>query len=151
MIFDRISNIANYRGMSKGLDEVIEYITRTELYALPEGKTELNDGSFINKANFKTKALENQCFEIHKRFTDIFIILEGVEKVLYADYSNTETITEYDEDKDIATLKAEPIASFTLKPGYFLLFSPLEPHLPGLCEEQPENACKCVIKVLDIS
>lgn len=39
MIYDNISNVSHYKGISKWLDKAIEFLEVTDLSALPLGRT----------------------------------------------------------------------------------------------------------------
>lgn len=46
MIYDKLENIERYRGMSVWLDQAIDFLTGTDLAALPLGRTEINGAMF---------------------------------------------------------------------------------------------------------
>ena len=49
MIYDKLSEIARYRGLSENLDMGIRFLQSTDLFSLPMGRTEIlgSDGTAI--------------------------------------------------------------------------------------------------------
>ena len=83
MIYDEIKNISRYRGISSNLDTAIDFLEKTDLKSLPLGKTEiLDDKVFANVMEVQAKDEEELSFEIHKKYMDIQIDVEGTELIL---------------------------------------------------------------------
>ena len=83
MIYDEIKNIERYRGISKNLDTAIDFLEKTDLNSLPLGKTEiLGDKVFANVMEAQAKAENELSFEIHKKYMDIQVDIEGTEEIL---------------------------------------------------------------------
>lgn len=82
MIYDMLTNVEKYRGISKNLDTAIDFLVKTDLSALPLGRTEINgDNVFANVMEAQAKPVEELNFEIHKKYMDIQIDIEGTEVI----------------------------------------------------------------------
>ena len=52
MIYDKLSEIARYRGLSENLDMGIRFLQSTDLFSLPMGRTEiLGSDVYCNRFN----------------------------------------------------------------------------------------------------
>lgn len=147
MIYDLISNIGNYKGISKHLDKAIEFIMETDLQGLPLGRTEI-DGNhvFINVMEANTKDAIELNFEVHKKYMDIQIDLIGTEMIQIATRPIDEVET-YNEGKDIGFFKAEADTSCVMGPGRFIVCMADELHKPGIQVGSNTAIKKCVVKV----
>lgn len=147
MIYDLISNIVNYKGISNHLDTAIEFIMKTSLQELPLGRTDIDsDHVFINVMKAETKEEESLDFEIHKKYMDIQIDLIGTEMIQIGIESGCE-IQPYIEAKDIGFFKAEVGASCIMGPERFIICMAGELHKPGIQVGCNTAIKKCVIKV----
>ena len=104
MIYDNLKNAGRYRGMSEWLDIAIDFLEKTDLTNLPLGRTEI----FVDKvfANvMEAQSLDETAvkFEIHKRYMDIQIDVEGTE-IIQIGLDNGEVQDAYDEETDFGTV-----------------------------------------------
>lgn len=147
MIYDLIENIQIYKGISRHLDTAIEFVMKTDLTTLPLGRTEI-DGTFVfaNVMEASAKAEEELNFEIHQKYMDIQIDLEGCE-IIAIGLGAVEEIEPYNEGKDIGFYKAEKSAHCKMGPGRFIICMVNEAHKPGIRGDGRAELKKCVIKV----
>ena len=83
MIYDEIKNVSRYRGISENLDIAIDFMEKTDLKSLPLGRTEIcGDRVFANVMEAQARDEEKLNFEIHRKYMDIQIDLEGTEAIL---------------------------------------------------------------------
>lgn len=90
--------------MSEWLDIAIDFLEKTDLTNLPLGRTEI----FVDKvfANvMEAQSLDETAvkFEIHKRYMDIQIDVEGTE-IIQIGLDNGEVQDAYDEETDFGTV-----------------------------------------------
>ena len=110
MIYDEIKNISRYRGISSNLDTAIDFLEKTDLKSLPLGKTEiLDDKVFANVMEVQAKDEEELSFEIHKKYMDIQIDVEGTELILIGLGEFTEK-EPFSEERDFGSCTAEKSA-----------------------------------------
>ena len=81
MIYCKVSDLEKYSSYSENMRRAIDYVMTHDLSVLPMGKTVI-DGEkiFINKSNPETKEADLQQYEVHHRYIDIQIDIEGDEK-----------------------------------------------------------------------
>ncbi|SCP95592.1 YhcH/YjgK/YiaL family protein [Anaerobium acetethylicum] len=147
MLYDEIGNILKYRGISKNFDVAADFIAGTDLSKLPLGRTEIDGSSvFINVMEASAGDRENLRFEVHDKYMDIQIDLEGTE-IIEIGLGKIEVLEPVDEGKDIGFVKAESSAVCTMGPGRFIVCMAGEPHKPGIAALDNRNLKKCVVKV----
>lgn len=146
MIYDEIKNISRYRGISSNLDTAIDFLEKTDLKSLPLGKTEiLDDKVFANVMEVQAKDEEELSFEIHKKYMDIQIDIEGTEMIQIG-LGESEILDCYNEKTDFGTVSCARSASCVMGPGRFIVCMGEEPHKPGILQDEKPYLKKCVIK-----
>ena len=147
MIYDLLKNIERYEGISKNLDTAIKFIKEHDLDTLPLGRTDIDDHRvFVNVMEAVAKSEDEIYFEVHKKYMDIQIDLEGIEAIETA-VGDLEEITPYDEGKDIGFYRTGTSARCIMGPGRFIVCMAEEEHKPGIACQDERTLKKCVIKV----
>lgn len=150
MILGKLSDIEQYKNINENLDTAIDYILNNNLNELKKG-TNTIDGNkvFINRFSY-TGADEKECiFEGHKKYIDIHIVLDGMEKLGYNDISNLTAVTEYDEETDFVKYEGKVNTYCNLDNKMFCITFPEDIHMPKIKvnEQMIEKAvCKVLIK-----
>ena len=91
MIYDKISNIENYLGITPNLDTAIRFLASQDLIALPLGRTVIDgDLVFANVMEADAVPAEEKEFELHREYMDIQIDLMGVERIEIGDSASME-------------------------------------------------------------
>lgn len=126
------------------LHKAIDFINSGKVFDLPFGRTDLDEGIYINVMELESK--QENLFEAHKRYIDIHCVLEGEEAVETADISTLEVTQPYSEEKDIVLGIAHGIRHVIQK-GQYCITMPQEAHSPGLCVTKPSKIKKAVFKV----
>ncbi len=88
--------------------------------------------------------------EIHRRYIDIHVPLEGAEMLCFASVAAMPLIEDFTPRSDDVLYELDPAAATTMvaAPGHFVSFAPGEGHSPGLRHPaSPERARKIVFKV----
>ena len=134
MIIDKLENILKYNIIS-------ENMYKKAMSDLSLGRHELSDTVYMNVEEYETKT-DNK-FEIHKKYADIQIILEGTERLDYGYMQNCA----YDESRDIAFFDTKTVSSVVLDGSNFVIFFPDEAHRPQMCVDAPNKVKKAVIKI----
>ena len=147
MIYDEIKNIERYRGISKNLDTAIDFLEKTDLNSLPLGKTEiLGDKVFANVMEAQAKAENELSFEIHKKYMDIQVDIEGTEEILIG-LNGFKENEPFSPEKDFGSCTAEKSARMVMGSGRFIVCMAQEPHLPSAAAGDDRRLKKWVIKV----
>lgn len=85
-------------------------------------------------------------YEYHKRYADVHIVTSGQELMRYGLGQQAEYQT-FDAENDFGLVTCEDKLDVVLKPGYFAIFLPEEPHCPNLAVSGEEKITKLVLKV----
>jgi YhcH/YjgK/YiaL family protein len=146
MIIDQLSQVSLYFPLSQRFEKALRYLQETHISALPPGKYEI-DGTDIYAAvqEFCTKPMEQGFWEAHRKYIDIHCVLEGVERIGYANIDGLRA-GEYDEEKDLWVFEGEG-NFYTLVPGNFVVMMPQDAHMPGIALKDPEPIKKLVVKI----
>ena len=148
MIYDKLSNINLYKGISKNLDTAIDYITSHSLTELPIGKTVIDgDNVYVSVSETSAHPVEERKYEIHKKYIDIQMDLVGIERIDIGDSSQT-TIIDYNEAKDMAAVTAPDLVQCIIGSGNFIICMVNEPHKPNIAVTEDTFLKKAVFKVL---
>ena len=147
MIFDHISNIGNYKGLSPNIVRAMEMIRDADFSRL-ENTTYLVDGFdfrfFI--LSYETRNT-NDTPEAHRDFIDIQYIISGQERIGIGQLGDMTGEVSANPEKDIWFYRG-PVDYITLKSGMFAVFFPNDAHAPDISPEAgPNTVRKCVFKV----
>ena len=148
MIFDKICNIKNYKGINKNLDIAIDSIARKEYIKGISGKNLVQEEEvFFNVQNYITKNQEECFFETHKDYLDIQLVMFGEEKIGVTEIEKLKLDKEYDKERDLETQKGDPEIVFEMNENNFLILFPGEPHMPGIKNNENIEIKKIVYKI----
>ncbi len=112
--------------------EVFDYVKSHDLLHAECGKIELRGKDlFLNIANPTLIPQEEQVLELHRKYIDIQIVLEGKERMGWRAIDEVkEVIQEYNPEKDCAMYSDRPTTYVDVEPGQFTIFFPEDPHAP---------------------
>ncbi len=154
MIYDGLDAIGRYRGISRGLDVLIDWLAKNDPATLPLGITRIDgDRVYANVMEARTKHLEDARFEVHRRYHDVQIDLEGAER-FFTTPGAVKPVEEFDEGTDkgycLPVPENDDLLEGSLDHGRFALFWVGEPHCPNvvLPGEEPGALRKICFKVL---
>jgi len=133
----------------QGLERAFEYLARTDLSALPLGRTDIEgDDVFVMISEAGTRPPDEVKFEAHRRFIDIQLVVRGQEAIGFAPVASLVTTEPYDAAKDIEFFAApRESATLALRAGDFAVFAPGDGHRPSLHLDGPHVSRKAVVKV----
>ena len=143
MIFDKLENLKNYQSLNKGFAEVVDFIAKNDLMALPQGKATISDNVFYNRQQYVGKPEVDDLYESHINYIDIQIVLDGNERHYY---SKAQPVIGELNQKDCYFTSASKDVSIDLSKDTFVIFFAGELHKPGL-KINEEKIEKIVFKV----
>lgn len=147
MIFDHISNIATYKGLSPNIALGLDFLKQVKPDT-PVGTYQINQHVKAIVSEYETKAENEHGYEAHRKNIDIQYLLIGEERIAYLPIEKLKETKAYNEEKDaafyVADLKPQ---GMTIGDGYFGIFFPQDGHKPQLCVDKPIRVKKVVIKV----
>ncbi|MGR6838895.1 YhcH/YjgK/YiaL family protein [Aliivibrio wodanis] len=129
--------------------EIIQKVKEQTIENTEVGNYPLPDESVYFIVNDKTELKENRRSEIHHKYLDVQLILEGTETFGYSEYPLLSIEDDYLEEKDIAFSNDVQDEQFvTLEAGEFIIFNPKQPHRPLVAvDDKPAAVKKLIIKV----
>jgi len=149
MIFDELKNARYYFNFSNNFKEGFQFLLNSDLENLKEGKHIIKgDEIYANIQTLKTKPLEEQKWEVHRKYIDIQYVIKGREKMGFALLKDfNKTISPYDDVKDVAFLEGKNYNYINVQSGNFVIFYPNDVHAPMLSVEDGEEIKKVIIKI----
>lgn len=150
MIYDKIDNAVNYKGLSKTLDNALEFIMNIDVGRLVTGKNEIDgDNLFCMFFEYETKEESEVEYESHQNYIDIQLLLSGNEYIRTTPFETPIVTKVYDIESDIELFALSAGNNLHLKDGYFSLVMPGELHAPGIKYNNKEQVQKLVVKILN--
>ncbi len=145
MIFDMLSNSNLYAGITPRLKTAFDYLTNTDLAALPVGRIDLDgDHVYVLVQEYLTKRPDQGFWEAHRRYLDVQYLLSGCERIDHA-LLNTMKLGEYSEERDFQAMTGTG-SPLTLSADSFAVFFPQDAHMPGLACGMQLQVKKVVVK-----
>jgi YhcH/YjgK/YiaL family protein len=150
MIIDRLENAKLYQGFGHGVPEALDFLARTDLAALPNGKHEI-DGEklFAVVQRYQGKPVSEAKWEYHRKYLDLQFVVSGDELIGYAPWDATLPVEmAYDAAKDAGLMRASGVMT-PISSGMFAVFMPEELHAPSLAADPAKpDVFKIVMKCL---
>lgn len=147
MIVDTLENASRYYMLHPSLEQAFDFLETLTAEDFPEGKTELiGDHLFGNGMIRDTKSYDESIWESHNKYLDIHFLVEGDEKIFYADEADMTETQAYNEEKDITVFDGDGGEVFFPING-FVIFFPGEIHKALVHGARPNKVKKMVIKL----
>lgn len=148
MIFGNLKQREELTFLEEKIKSCLAYAADHKLQDMEPGRYEI-DGTriYMNLEEFTTLSAEGRDFEAHKRYLDIFYIVDGAEQVDFNFIENMNQIY-YDSEKDRASLEGDSAGSVVLRTGDFLVCYPHDAHRPAIFVGEPQKIRKAVFKVM---
>ena len=149
MIFDTLENLKNYKGISVNFDKAVESIMAGDYLNASEGRHDVDgDNVYFNvQEDLLTREVSETCFENHQKYIDVQLIVDGEEKFGYSARKVLKERNNYDSEKDYDHLDGEIEVIYKMTKDRFILFFPLEPHMPCLKVGEKKKIKKAVYKI----
>lgn len=148
MLYDKLEHLGRYTKLHPNLALAADLLAKVDQSQLQLGRNELaGDDVFLMSQANQTVQAGALPYEYHKRYADVHIVTSGQEIMRYGLGQETEHQA-YDSENDFGLVTCENQLDVVLKPGYFALFLPEEPHCPNIAVDEPEQITKLVLKVL---
>lgn len=131
------------------LVRLCQKLQKLDLINLELGWQNLENGIRMNVMAFETSPAEGKKAEIHRKFIDIQLLIEGEEMIEYG--IKEPDLTKYDEYQTEDDYQLTPAIDdrneVILQPNMFAIFLPYEPHKPGNSVNGNKPLKKLVVKV----
>lgn len=133
MVHALLTDYTCYCPLHPALAELFAFIDSHNLMELPPGKIVL-DGErlFLNVDDVQLMSRESQCLEVHRRYLDVHIPVNGIEECGWSPFSalKVESEAPFDIERDFALYRQPAETYFTVRPGEFYLMFPTDAHAP---------------------
>lgn len=147
MIYDNISNIELYKGLSPDIYEGLKFLKDVDA-SIANGVYQINPRVKAIVSEYETKSENEYGYEAHKKYIDIQCTLKGLEKVDCLPIERLKEEKPYSDETDAAFYSASvPPQEMTIGNGYYAVFYPQDGHMPNLCTDNPIMVKKVVVKV----
>ncbi len=148
MLFDVLENVPE---LPADLADAVALLRTQDLAGIAAGRHPL-DGErvYMMVMDYETKPAETLRFEAHARYTDVQLLVSGMERIDCLPQGTPATLTEDRLAKDDVAfyeVAREP-SRLVLQTGQFAVFRPGEFHKPGGAAATPSKVRKIVLKVL---
>lgn len=146
MIIGKLKDLHRYLGISKQIDEAINYVLNNDLLKLELGRYEISSDVIVNRQQYYGKT--DPFAESHRNYIDLQIVLKGNEKMGYSDISNPnlKIMEEYDSSIDLAKYYVDDECYYLMSESSFALIFPEDIHRPGMKVDE-ELIEKAVLKI----
>lgn len=149
MIIDSLKNSSLYYGMHPLFEKAFYFVATTDITALDNGIHKIEGDDLLvnvnNNARLKTPA--DAALEVHDRYIDIQVVLEGEETFGWTERSEcTGARGVMDSEKDVQFFDGPKALTFKLKAGDFCILFPTDGHAPMIGDPSTEIK-KCIFKV----
>ena len=147
MIVDTLENASRYYMLHPSMEQAFDFLESLTADEFPEEKTELiGEHLFGNGMVRDTKDFGDSIWESHEKYLDIHFLVEGDEKIFYADEADMTETEAYNPEKDITVFEGNGAEVFCPQNG-FVIFFPGEIHKALVHGLQPNKVKKMVIKL----
>lgn len=145
MIVDRFENIRFYEKLLPNLSAGLAKIK--ELGSSEVGRHEFDGGYLVITRDGATHPMEKGTFEVHRKYIDVHIILEGCEEMAWKPLSELTPSIPYDPQNDIEFLDGEKDHVLFAEAGLFYAVYPEDGHIPASHTKEQHPFTKIVVKL----
>lgn len=142
--------LAAYAKLNPYFAEAFEAVKKLLAEDPEKGRHEFNgDKVYANVMEYETKTTDKACFEAHKDYVDIQVVLSGEEIIGFDTEDKLTATTEYVPGDDyILYALNEEYDKVRVRRGEMAIIFPDEPHAPGIAiDNAPSAVKKAVVKV----
>ncbi len=134
MIVTNLKNAARIEGLNPAFKTVFEYVNSHDLLNEDCGRITIDgDNIFINNVELTGLKKEEQLLELHRKYIDIHILLEGSETIGWKSLETIENITKiYSAEDDCALSDDKPLSYTQLNVGDIVIAYPEDAHAPAI-------------------
>ncbi len=149
MILDSLKNFKTYTGMHERFALVADFLDKTDLAAMADGKYEIDGKNvFVTVGTFALKDPAVAALEAHDNYIDIQVVVRGTEGFGWRFREECAAPRgEMNLEKDIIFFNDRPSATVTANGGEFVIFFTDDAHAPLTGTGKPEDVRKCIFKV----
>lgn len=149
MILTERKDFARYLALNKHFSTVLEFLENTDLASLEAGSHDIDgDKVFANCMEYVADGQAGDFFENHRRYIDIHLVLENIEKMALTQEAVATARDEFNVEEDYVLSDSQVFQVVDLTPNNLLVAFPEDLHQPKVSVND-QGVKKLVIKVLD--
>ena len=144
------SNVEIYKSLNKYFGRAFDEMKKLLTEDIADGSYKFDGDSFyVNVFTYKSKKEAECCFEKHKKYIDIQVVLDGEEIIGFESEDKLSATADELDGKDYMLFSLnEEYDRLILKKGDFVIFFPHEPHAPAIAVNDDISAVrKAVFKI----
>jgi len=148
MILDSLANASPYEQLHSSFRRAFAWLASYD-QTTPDGRYEIGNDSLIAIVQrYDTAPAESKKWETHQVHGDIQYMVEGAERIGYAERETLAVKIPYNSEKDAEFYQAPTDSStlLELNAGSFAIFLPRDAHQPGVMIDHSALVHKVVIK-----
>lgn len=132
MYIGKLSNAKRIYPLNNQFELIFNYLENHDLLSMPLGRIEVDgDKLFINNSLEDSVSQDKQVLEVHRKYLDIHILLEGTERIGWKALEDLKVLKQaYDVNKDCAFYDEKASTYVDLYPGDMVLVYPEDAHAP---------------------
>lgn len=136
MIVAKLQDSSRYEALHPLFKRFFDYVKTHDLLNQPCGRIAIDgDDMFINNINPECVPEEKQVMEVHHKYIDVHVLLEGKERIGWKPVADLQDETKpYSDAEDCALYSDHGTAYIDLVPGQFLIAYPEDAHAPMVGE-----------------
>ena len=148
MIYDKISNLEAYVGISEDIRLGLEWL-RDVNPDIEIGVYVLSPRVKAIVSEYTTKEINENGYEAHRDWIDVQYVIKGEEHIRCLPLENLTESLPYNASKDAAFYVEHSLKGLELAigNGFFAVFFPQDGHMSGLMIERKKKVKKVVVKV----
>ncbi|HIJ68448.1 MAG TPA: YhcH/YjgK/YiaL family protein [Deltaproteobacteria bacterium] len=148
MIYDTLENFGKYFHTGSPLFNALSFAVEFDP-AKPDGRYEIeSEKIYALVSSYETSPASQNRFEIHRKYADVQVVIEGEETVEVSLSSELRSVSEYCGAKDKVFLESPmDSASLVMRRGDFAVIYPNEAHRPNCDVHGKLHVRKIVVKV----
>ena len=125
--------------------EALAFLTQADKDT-PCGRYDFDESCYINVITVETSPAPGLA-EAHEIYTDIQVLLEGEEAILYGDRTGLAPEVPYDPAIEAAFYPTSGFSRVTYQAGEAIVLFPADAHLPGRAKGDPMTVKKAIVKL----
>lgn len=142
MIINKIDQCKRYEALVPGLTEEVQKLMQKDSYE--PGRYEMDHGYYMIQKG-ETTPIENGVFEIHKKYIDVQIVLQGEEVLEWNTTEKLERKSAYDKEKDVELFTGKGTSLRVTQGMCYILFEE-DAHKACCHMDRPTQYVKAVFK-----
>lgn len=148
MIYDTLENFGKYFHQGSPLSKALSFAMGFDP-SWSDGRYEIEaEKIYALVSSYETSPASENGFEVHRKYADVQVVLEGEEKIEISLSPELKFVSEYSDAKDKLLVESpEYAASLVMSRGYFAVIYPFEAHRPNCDLRGKQRVRKIVVKV----